>query len=524
MVRVKPKRRSVRSRPTLEDLPGLQQARGLWAAGRYAQALDAFDRVARARPDNLLALSDAARAFGGRCEIRSAERLLDRLQAGSGLRVERLVLAGQTYRMLGRPRQAMDCLREVLQLAPSRWDAALELALLQERLGELDQATSQAQHVVTLDPQCQEARFLLARIDRRRGAWDAAKMGLEAVTAATHADAAVRSRAHYELALVHEALGDFHAAFQSAVSAKACVQPQAEALRARAERSRAFLQHLTARDDLAKMLVWSDDDRADLGPNRQLSLLTGMPRSGTTLIEKVLASHPQVTTIDEYQAFPKYINPSLLAQPDGASEGWPTLDAIDTDRARTQRQRYWDYLEQIHGASLSDQWVVDKNPSTLELVPIMARIVPECRFLVVLRDPRDVITSCFFSYLPLNTYTVDFQTIQGTAWRADHDLRQWLRWREELPIHWAEVRYENVVHDLAQGLRPAVELLGLGADTTLIGYRSELQGSFVNSPTYDRVAQPIDTAAIGRWKNYEPYLSEAFDAVAELCERLEYPV
>jgi hypothetical protein len=257
-------------------------------------------------------------------------------------------------------------------------------------------------------------------------------------------------------------------------------------------------------------------------PPHRVALLTGPPRSGTTLLEQVLGSHPQIVSSDEQVAFPKFIYPAMLDKTDKQPLRTADLDAIPLDRIAAQRDRYLRYLADALGQTIGDRLHIDKNPSIIMLIPGMLRLWPECRLLIAIRDPRDVIVSCFMRYLPLNTVSAQFLTIEGTARRYVRDIEAWLRLRSVLPAQWLEVRYEDTVENLGQEARRSLEFLGLDWNDSVLDYRAQLANRQVNSPTYEDVAKPIYRSSLGRWQNYEKHLGPVLDQLAPFVAEFGY--
>jgi hypothetical protein len=157
---------------------------------------------------------------------------------------------------------------------------------------------------------------------------------------------------------------------------------------------------------------------------------------------------------------------------------------------------------------IGDRVHLDKNPTMTLLIPGMIRLFPETKLLIALRDPRDVILSCFMQYLPLNANSVCFLTLDRAARRYALDMGVWARFRELACTPWLEVRYEDCVHHLEREARRA--------DPRVLQYRDILKSKAVSSPTYEAVSQPLYTSAIGRWKNYAKYLEPSL-AILEPC-------
>jgi hypothetical protein len=167
--------------------------------------------------------------------------------------------------------------------------------------------------------------------------------------------------------------------------------------------------------------------------------------------------------------------------------------------------------------------LLDKNPAYNLTIPLMLRLFPETRLLIALRDPRDVVLSCYLRYLPVNPVSACFLTPETTAERYALDMASWLRLRELIPGPWREIRYEDTVADLENQARETLAFLGLPWDDSVIDYRERLGKSRkVNSPSYEAVTKPIYTSAIGRWQNYEQLLEPVMDRLQPFVEAFGY--
>jgi len=140
------------------------------------------------------------------------------------------------------------------------------------------------------------------------------------------------------------------------------------------------------------------------------------------------------------------------------------------------------------------------------VLPGFLRLLPEAKVIVALRDPRDVVVSCFFQFLPLNPNSVCFLTLERTAQRYANDMAVWRHLRDLIASPWIELKYEDAVTNLEKEARRALEFLGLPWEDNVLEYRARLKEKVVGSPTYEAVSQPLYTRAIGRWRNYEEFL------------------
>jgi hypothetical protein len=165
---------------------------------------------------------------------------------------------------------------------------------------------------------------------------------------------------------------------------------------------------------------------------------------------------------------------------------------------------------------------LDKNPTLTVVLPGFLRLFPETHCLVALRDPRDVVVSCFMQYLPLNANSVYFLSLERAAQRYANDLNLWFKLREKIASPWLEVRYENTVNDLEREARRALDFLGLPWEPGVLNYRDRLSQKAVGSPTYEAVSQPLYTRAIGRWKNYQRHLEKSLPHLEQALQMLGY--
>jgi tetratricopeptide (TPR) repeat protein len=486
------------------DLPELRQARALWQLNRFDDSLRLFEEAARRHPQNLVALVDGSRALGTRFEIARAEALLDRLIKLGSRQPDILHLAGQSYRMIFRPEKAMDCFRGVLAMTKEIPDASLELAILYERRHRLEEAQSLIEDCLRTAPDYLEAQLFKARLLRRLKDNAASESLFRALAGNEQAHPLVRAQAWAEIAQSHDQQQEFKQAMQAMLKCKELLLQREAPLRQQAE---AGLGHLRALADALTPSHFQRWVQASRGlPASNTAVLASFPRSGTTLLEQVLDSHSGLVSSDEREAFARDIFPCMWLTP---ATPWPTaeaLDAISVERLAALRERYLTFMAAALNEPIGDRVHLDKNPTLTLVIPGFLRLFPECRLLIALRDPRDVVLSCFMQYLPLNTNSVCFLTLERTAQRYAVDLGIWRKLREMIASPWLEVRYEETVADLEKEARRALEFLGLPWEDQVLKYRERVRHKAVASPTYEAVSQPLYTRAIGRWKNYQAFL------------------
>jgi hypothetical protein len=139
-------------------------------------------------------------------------------------------------------------------------------------------------------------------------------------------------------------------------------------------------------------------------------------------------------------------------------------------------------------------------------VPAVIRVFPETKFLVAIRDPRDVCLSFFMQPLPLNISSVSYLTLEGTVEEYGALMGFWLAMAPRLRNPLIQVRYEDMVNDLEAVSRKALEFLGATWDPRVLRFDEHARQKLVRSPTYADVTKPVTKGAVGRWRNYQKHL------------------
>jgi hypothetical protein len=508
--------------PELADYPLLREARSLWDGGRLDEALDAFRRAVDREPRNVKALLEAARALGGRYEVAEAERLLDRADALAGDDPRVGPVIAQSYKFLYRPSRAIAALERLRSspggLAP---DMLAELAALYEQTGRVREAREAIGECVGRAPGRPEPRLVLARVERRLGNAAEAEAILAGLTAGG-GPPMLHVRAWAEWCELRDRQGDYDGAVAAIERAKALLRatPEAVRLSQRALAHNEVLRRLYEGLDRRTLDQWK---RPDLPPDGRVSgvaHLLGFPRSGTTLLEQVLGAHPRLADSPERAVFTRDVFPAMY-KPQALTLA--ALRSIPRERLVAQRRRYLDFMEAALGEPLAGRVHLDKNPNHTSLLAGLYRLFPESRFLVALRDPRDVLVSAYLRVFNLTEFSAPLLTWGGACVMYAFEMGVWLRLRTLMEGNWLEVRYEDTVADLPGQARRATGFLGLPWDDRVLDYRAAAADKVVNSPTHEAVREPLYTRAVGRWRHYEKHLAPYLDRLAPFVRAFGYP-
>jgi tetratricopeptide (TPR) repeat protein len=415
------------------------------------------------------------------------------------------LLAAQKLFSIGRFRECAEWLETALAASPNDVVILTMAGEVYDRCGRLVDAERMAQEALASAPRYVKAVRLMAHLERRRGQFDQARQRL--------ADHLARFpgpddwRLRYELAAVLDRLGDYDRAMRELVAAKSQLAPRARPHVAEAGAARARQQEIAALLTRADFAVWQAAQRR-LAPAVRLAFLCGHPRSGTTLLERMLDAHPDVVSTDETGILAREFVDPIIRRAASPRAGVQELQSFTAEQLAAGRATYLRFTQMHVGTPVGGRLLLEKDPGLTPDLPLPLRLFPEARVVFPLRDPRDVCVSYFFNLIPLNRVSVAARDLRSTCESCAHSLRLWHRWREVLPYPWIETRYEDLVARPEPELRRLLEFLGVPwSDRPLRFHERPQHEKGVRTPTYADVAQPLYQRAVGRWKNYERHLA-----------------
>jgi Tfp pilus assembly protein PilF len=244
--------------------------------------------------------------------------------------------------------------------------------------------------------------------------------------------------------------------------------------------------------------------------------LLGYPRSGTTLVENVLASAPGVLALEERETFAD-IDAALVAN-DGTMAD---LDALAPERLAELRAAYWRRVRTMLGRDPGGATFVDMNPFNGIKLPLIARLFPDARVLLMRRDPRDVVLSCFrINFVP-STAAWGFTDPVEAARHYDALMRLIERCRERLPVAVHEVRYDRLVADFEPTVRAFAGFIGLPWTDDFRRFDRTAKARGVRTASATQVRRGLYDGR-GQWRRYAEQLAPALPILAPWVERFGF--
>ena len=247
--------------------------------------------------------------------------------------------------------------------------------------------------------------------------------------------------------------------------------------------------------------------------------IIGFPRSGTTLLDTILSSHPSIEVIEEKSMVPKLIG-SLNELTKNKLEN---LKDISNDQVITLRNNYFKNLSSHIKDKDNSKLYIDKLPLNIIYTGEILRIFPDAKFIISLRHPCDCVLSCFMQTFEINNAMANFLNLEDSAKLYDHVMKLWTQYISVFDINYHEVKYENLVKDLEKTIKPLLKFLELPWNDNLLEFsKTAKQKQQIKTPSYDQVIKPIYSEASGRWKMYEKQISIIYPILKPWIKKFSY--
>lgn len=500
-----------------------QKAQQHLLQGRPDLALGIYQELLKRFPDTARLWFELGFAAGKELNFGLADEAGRRAVALAPKNVSLLVLLGQQYHWLRQPDRARACFEQAAAANPASIHAQLSLADWYQRERRLDDAWRCVEACLAVEPGNAQVLCVKALLLQRRGQSDGAETVLRDLIQQGPPDANVNYSSRHQLAVVLDQQGRYAEALHWLEEAKTLMRRTADVARLEQDYDRAvqWRRRLLAALTPETMRRWRAEPPAFPNPHG-LAFLGGHPRTGTTLLEQILGAHPSIVAFDEPMAFPDEVADKLAPISAPAALTLQTLNGLTTAQRSRLRQRYFRNLLREPSPVPAGAVLLDKNPSPTAWLPVWLRLFPELKVIIALRDPRDVVVSCYFQSLQLNATNANFLSLERTAGHYADLMDVWLRLRELGGFDWIETRYEDVVGNLEQEGRRVTEFLGLSWYPEQQAFHTASRQKFIFSPNYTDAARPLYRRAVGRWHHYAEALAPIQARLAPYCEALGY--
>lgn len=402
--------------------------------------------------------------------------------------------AGLAFALRGQNRlpEAIEAARQALRGTPDRTDLWLLQGQMLANLGRFTEAAACARAALTIDPGSARALRDLAVIGAL-GAADSDGASLQATLRDPSASLDDRITAAFATGNILDRAGAYDEAFAAYAEANRLMHDTHLAS------ARAYDAGKTARLAAWLRTTFTPDLFACRGGSGVMSddlvFIVGMPRSGTSLVEQIAASHPAVFGCGEQKSIGTLVD--RLNGPGGqrSPETWPRQDC------RIAAQHCLDDYRTVAGQASR---IIDKMPDNLFLLGHIALLFPNARVILCGRDPRDICLSAYCQHF--GDDMVWSYSLTDSAEQAHAAASVAAHWRQVLPLRMLTVDYETLVSDLDGESRRIIDFLDLPWDPACLTFHKTDRA--VTTASFWQVKQPLYATSVARWTRYRRHLTD----------------
>jgi len=467
-------------------------ANTLMALKRPADALRFYEAALLIKPDFAVALSNRAQTLIELKRPDSALASVDRALALNPDYPDAHSVRGNALLDLERHVEAVASYDRAISLDPNNPLPHNNRGITLVQQGRIEEGNAAIETAIRLSPQCGKSYYNLAQ-SKQFVANEPILSAMEELTRKSSSlDAEALINLHFALGKALADVGDYERSFHHLSVGNA-------GKRSDSPYDEAAALDILARTRATHMAETIDRSGHEGDPSELPVFIIGMPRSGSTLVEQILASHPDVHGAGEISDFDK-----AMSRLGGAvAEALVHPEAVSRISDERLSQLGANYVEGLHAVAPAASRIVNKMLGNFRFVGLIALALPGARFIHVRRDPIDTCVSCFSTlFTETMPYAYDLGEL-GRYYRAYESLME--AWRILLPPgRMLEVRYEGVVADLEGQARRIVEYCGLDWDPTCLEFHRNSRT--VRTASMAQVRRPLYKSSVGRWRAYERFL------------------
>jgi len=472
------------------------------ALEQFDKAFSCYQTALQQRPDFAQAYTGIARIHQERDNYAAAEAAAKKAIEIEPDKPGSLSVLATIYLDKGLPAQAQEYFDKALAIDPEWMAAYIGMGHMHMEGGDFDAAESNFKKVLELDPELYGPRYSLAqakKVSKDDENFRILKERKDIESLPVNEAIAF----HYAMGKCHDDVGEYETAFEYYLKG--------------AEQKRATVSYDSDTTDAVVNSVIEALDENMLnqykggGCDSDVPIfILGMPRSGTTLTEQIISSHPDVFGAGELRDLKEVAN-QVQAGQQGQPLRFPeNMQNLDKAALLTAGENY------VKGLQLRDpeaKHITDKMPGNYQMVGFIHLILPNAKIIHVNRSPMDTCVSCFSRLFRTNQYQSYDLYEQGLFYRSYHRIMDY--WRTVLPAgSFYDLQYEELVKDTDGESRKLIAFCGLDWDDACLEFYNSKRS--VKTASITQVRQPIYTSSMERWRRYEKFLDPLKEGLGDL--------
>ena len=248
------------------------------------------------------------------------------------------------------------------------------------------------------------------------------------------------------------------------------------------------------------------------------TFLIGFPRSGTTLLDTILRSHPSVEVIEEKPIIDEFV----IQLHNKTKSNLDSLKIVDENLLNEMRNVYFNSRKKYVKED-KNKIYIDKMPLNIIYAGEIVRIFPNAKFILSIRHPCDCVLSCFMQNFVLNDSMANFLNLNDSAKFYNIVMSLWEKHLNIFSINYHTIKYEEIVSNFDNSVKKLLNFLNLPwSDNVNEFYKTAKNRGIISTPSYNQINQPIYSKSIGRWKKYEKHISEIIPILKPWIKKYKY--
>ena len=468
----------------------LEKARGLLAREDYRQAARIYQDILKTEPKHTIALQGMGLIALGVENIEAGEDYLQRSLTQNPNQFAVWLKLGYACNRLRKPEKALQAFRNAIKLEPGKSLGYLNLGSALLVTGEKDEAIKALKKAFLIDHESPQALRLVSSTVAIPPDGPLVREAIKRLET-PGVSAFVKANLNYGIAYAHEKAGEDKKFIACLKEANRLQKEDAPEWRPIFERNFRVLQEIFTEQSFE---VTVDESFRQYSP----IFIVGMPRSGTTLTEQIITSHPEVFGADEVDYMTMFIVNGVTVM---TKE--PYLDGINKVTKEQLEQLSHSYQQRMQKIAPEYQYITDKYLSNFLSIGLIKKIMPWSKVIALWRHPMDNALSIYRNYfLALLPFCYDLEDMG----RYYHIYREMMNlWDRVLPGFVCHVKYEDLVNNFDSEARRIIDFCGLPWDDACL--EPDKNKRSVMTLSQDQVRQPIYKSSIGKWKRFEQDLA-----------------
>jgi tetratricopeptide (TPR) repeat protein len=459
----------------------------LLALGKWSDAVTSYRKAYIAMKDNYDINMSLGKAY---TNIGALDQAIGCYQRAMGLAEQPAIVLyelAKAHQLKGDLKAAIDYVEQSLEYLPDDTHAQLLRAEIQYKMGDIDDAYNKIHELVETNQLSSKLLEVYGNLCHHYDECEKVISLSESYISSNSLGASDATSLHYSLGKLYDKAMNFEKAFSHYSAANEIMPGEFDR-----ENHYKLITSLISgynKEGIKSLL------RSECADERPV-FIVGMPRSGTSLVEQILAGHPDVYGAGELGDVKDMSSKILKQSGDNNTTCFRDITKHQLNELSAE------YVSMLDTKAGNARRVTDKMPANYLWLGVIMQLFPRARIIHCQRDPRDTCLSIFFQqFTKGHTYANDLADL-SFYYRQYERLMS--HWREVIDIPMIEIKYADLVDDLERNSRKLIDFLGLAWNDSCLDFHKSKRTTATAS--WDQVRQPIYTSSLGRWRCYKPFI------------------